>query len=184
MNATAIAPKSANFSLKRIQTVSRTLKVLFILFLLGTVSCDPFWYAFIKWLPQGSYSKISDTPFLTVSEMGLSAGLLVMLVITFWRLLSLYETGTIFSARNVQLLRQFGYLTFGFGLLRVWGPGINWAWRTWWETYSYSILGEFFLMVILGLISSPWIIGGVAVIMIARIMDEGRKIQDEQELTV
>jgi hypothetical protein len=33
-------------------------------------------------------------------------------------------------------------------------------------------------------LSSPWIIGGLFVVVISRIMDEGRKIQEEQELTV
>ena len=33
-------------------------------------------------------------------------------------------------------------------------------------------------------LSSPWILGGLFIVVISRIMDEGRKIQEEQELTV
>jgi len=184
MNTNLITSEANHVRLKRIKTGSRTLKILFLLYLIGAAWCELPWYAFIKWLPQGSYSKISDTPLLTLSEIGLSACLLLALAITFWQLISLYGAGTIFSSRNVQLLGRFGYLAFGFGLVRAWMPGINWAWREWWETCSYSIFSEFFLYMFLGLVSSPWIIGGIFIFMISRIMDEGRKIQEEQELTV
>jgi hypothetical protein len=173
-----------NSRLDRIQTISRTLKVLFLFYLIGVAWFELPWEAIVNWWPQASYSRISDTPLLTLVELCVSAGLAVMLAITFWQLLNLYETGKVFSPRSVQLLGRFGCLAFGFGLARALVTAINWGWREWWETCSYAVFWKFFLFVILELLSSPWIIAGVLVFMISRIMDEGRKIQEEQELTV
>jgi hypothetical protein len=183
MNATDPISK-ASLRLNRIKIISRTLKVLFLFYLLGVVWCELPWAVVVNWWPQASYSKISDTPLLSLFELGVFAGLALMLIITFWQLLSLYETGTVFSPRTVQLLGRFGCLAFVFGLARAFVPAINWGWREWWATCSYAVFWKFFLFVVLGLISSPWIIGGVLIFMISRIMDEGQKLQEEQELTV
>jgi hypothetical protein len=111
-------------------------------------------------------------------------GLVLALAITCWQLLSLYQTGSIFAGRNVQLLGRIGRLALAFGLVMALVPAINLELGEWWETCSYAVFWKFFLLVLLELIKMPWIIGGVMVIMISRIMDEGRKIQEEQELTV
>jgi len=34
------------------------------------------------------------------------------------------------------------------------------------------------------LVHSPWVMGGIFMIVVSHIMDEGRKIQEEQELTI
>jgi hypothetical protein len=184
MNANEISQR-ANSRLTRIRIISRSLKVLLVLYLIGVVWWDLPWEGFLKWLPHGTFASFSDTPLLSLVEFGLMVGLVVALTITCWQLLSLYQTGSIFAARNVQLLGRIGRLALAFGLVMALVPAINLAWSEWWETFSYCTeFWRFCLLVLLELIKMPWIIGGVMVIMISRIMDEGRKIQEEQELTV
>jgi hypothetical protein len=183
MNATGALPKASS-RLNRIRIISRTLKVLLVLYLLGAAWFDLPWEAFLRWLPHGTFASFSDSPWLAIAEFALMIGLVLALAITCWQLLGLYQTGILFGDRNVQLLGRIGCLALAFGLVMALVPAINLEWREWWETCTYAVFWKFFLVVLLGLIKSPWIIGGVMVIMITRIMDEGRKIQEEQELTV
>ena len=86
-----------------------------------------------------------------------------------YRLFGLYEKGYVFSADTVRYIRYIGYwliaaavLSNAFELSKViWSPLPD----------SHLRLDEFFL-------------GGVLVVLISWIMDEGRKLQEEQELTV
>jgi hypothetical protein len=184
MNANEISPK-ANARLKRIKIASRILKVLFLLYF----ACAGYFLPFVHkmpdgvWLvPGGAYATIQDIPLISKLVIGLGAGLILAATITCYQLLSLYEKGIIFSARNVQLLGRVGCLALGYGLLKAWGPALFSAWHQW--INSTSLLSNSFLWGFYGLLSSPWIIGGLFLIVVSRIMDEGRKIQEEQELTV
>jgi hypothetical protein len=118
-----------------------------------------------------SYTDFSDVPAVVKLLAGIGGGLNLLAAMTFYRLLNLYEKGIIFSAANVRLLGRIGHLVFSFGLLNVCGPVII--------SGKLSIL-EF----IVAVVSSPWVIGGLFIVVISHIMDEGRKIQEEQELTV
>jgi hypothetical protein len=186
MNANEISPK-ADARLNRIKTISRVLKVLllpFLLCLVGSGYLKPFAHRTpdgYVWLVWGTYSTFSDAPLVAKMVAVLAAGVFLAAGITCYQLLNLYEKGIIFSARNVQLLGRIGYLAFGYGLLNVWGPVPLMIWYAWMQSHSplNSVLWK-----ILESFSSPWIIGGLFVVVIARIMDEGRKIQEEQELTV
>ena len=112
----------------------------------------------------------------------LAAGVFLAAGITCYQLLNLYEKGIIFSARNVQLLGRIGCLAFGYGLLKVWGPALISTWDAWIGAHDWP--PHPLLWVIPALLGSPWIIGGLFVVMVSYIMGEGRKIQEEQELTV
>jgi hypothetical protein len=89
-------------------------------------------------------------------------GLLVFCYVALYRLFRLYERGILFSARNVLYIRLLGYyLIFdGFALFQL-------------ESLSHQMTLTF---------TQPFI--GLMIIFVAWIMDEGRKIQEEQELTV
>ena len=78
------------------------------------------------------------------------------------RLFRLYARGTLFSAKNVTCIRFLG-----------WWLIIDWL-------IDYQMQG---LLKDMALSSTPVFIGFL-IIFIAWIMDEGRKIQEEQELTV
>jgi len=92
-------------------------------------------------------------------------------VIFFYRLLCLYEKGEIFSGANVSEMKKLGSCLAGYGILAVAANVI----------YAGGII---FPLVLLEGFVSPWIIIGGTIYIVAWIMDEGRKIQEEQELTV
>jgi hypothetical protein len=188
MNANEISPK-ANVRLNRIKIVSRVLKVLFLLSFvcLGYLghflpfvhrTPDGFWR--VVW---GTYAKFSEVPLAAKLIVALGVGVLLASIITCYQLLSLYEKGVIFSARNVQLLGRIGCLAVGYGLLGACGPALMSAWNHWIGVETFLSVNSF-LLGIYGFLTSPWIIGGLFLIVISFIMDEGRKIQEEQELTV
>jgi hypothetical protein len=185
MNANENSP-TANARLNRIKIISRVLKVLllpFLLCLVGSGYLLPFAHRMPDgyWIVWGTYATFSDAPMVAKMIAVLAAGVFLAAGITCYQLLNLYEKGIIFSARNVQQLGRIGGLAFGYGLLKVWGPVLISTWYAWMHASSplNSVLWS-----ILGFFSSPWIIGGLFVMVICYIMDEGRKIQEEQELTV
>jgi|SRR5665213_60253 len=188
MNANVISPK-ANARLNRIQKVSRALKTLFLLY--------PLIYFIVGWnlpfihkmpdgvwlVPGGAYATISDIPLMSKLVIGLGTGLILAAIITCYQLLNLYEKGVIFSARNVQLLGRIGCLAVYYGLLSACAPVLMSAWNHWIGVSPISPL-NFHSLAIMEFFGSPWIIGGLFIVVISHIMDEGRKIQEEQELTV
>jgi hypothetical protein len=117
------------------------------------------------------YANASDIPrpMYLLSMTGTAVYLLG--IISFYRLLCLYEKGVIFSGANVSEMRKIGSYLVGYGILAL--------------SANIVYVGSFnFPLVLLEGVASPWIVAGGAVYIIAWIMDEGRKIQEEQELTV
>lgn len=168
--------------LRHVRTISRLLKVLIPLnfvfggFILPLVHKMPDGY----WVAWGTYATISQAPLLAKLLVAASVGLLLIGSITCYQLLSLYEKGIVFSAGNVRLLGRSGYLALGYGLLTVWGPSLLMRWESYlrgWPTPSL-------LLPLCDVFSSPWILGGLFVAVVSHIMDQGRQIQEEQELTV
>lgn len=191
MSANESSPK-ANVRLSRVKKISRVLKVLFLLSLLSLV-WRGYWLPFVQRMPDGwsvvwgTYATFSDIPLFAKLVVVMALGVFGAAAITCYQLLYLYEKGIIFSARNVQLLGRIGGLAFSYGLLKVWSPVLISAWYAWIGASGSSLnpglwgVSWFTMPVFL---SSPWILGGLFVAVISRIMDEGRKIQEEQELTV
>jgi hypothetical protein len=172
MNANEISPK-ANPRLNRIQKVSRYLRFLvYFSVFLQTYLVLAF---FFGWPPliyndklrivisqHHIYTARAEMPkeilALWLVKMGLLIFCSVILSCLFW----LYEKGVLFSAKNVRYLRFIGYYLM-----------IDWA-------VDYLMQGYLKDMAL----SSTPIFVGFLIIFIAWIMDEGRKIQEEQELTV
>ena len=77
-------------------------------------------------------------------------------------LFGLYRRGILFSAKNVRHIRSLGYYLI-----------VNWA-------IDYQMQGALRDMVL----STNSLFVGLLIIFVSWIMDEGRKIQEEQELTV
>lgn len=92
-----------------------------------------------------------------------------------YRLFSSYARGNLFSSETASCLRGMGWVSIVIAFERLASIAFqiahnppNWAW-------TWGIVGlEFCMNISLGF----------AIICIARVMDEGRKIQEEQELTV
>lgn len=118
-----------------------------------------------------TYQSISDVPVFTFVMVVLANLSFATGFVAFYRLLGLYEQGVFFSERNVTLVKAISFLTIGysmFGLLAglVDGGGAKFA-----------------LMIVVAL-TSPWVVVGGAVYVLAWAIDEGRKLQEEQALTV
>lgn len=171
MNANAIPPKKSNARLNRIKTASRIIRLLNIFFFI--VGATMFIEMLLGWtfFFPGRRIVISDNHIYRLATEMPSAifalwlvknilGLVCMVVFNF--LFRLYEQGILFSAKNILYLRFLGY-----GLI------INWA-------IDYQLQSSLHDM---DLSATP-VFAGLLIIFIAWIMDEGRKIKEEQELTV
>ena len=176
-------PPNQTIHLTRIKIFSRVLKVLLLFYLLYSVSYLPFVHRTADGLyyqvVSGVYEKISEAPIIALFIVLLGVGLFLTAIISGYQLLSLYEKGVVFSARNVQLLRRIGYLACGYGLLAVCGPVLVSSWHSY--IFGGWVISYRWFM---PLLRSPCLIGGLFVVVVSYIMDEGRKIQEEQELTV
>jgi hypothetical protein len=108
------------------------------------------------------YSSRADVPpdifWLLVLRQGLELGAMGVLLRLFW----LYWRGILFSGKNVNCIRLLGY----------------WLVVDWFINYQMqNMLRDMDL-------STTPVFVGFLIIFIAWIMDEGRKNQEEQELTV
>src|SRR5882724_7329995 len=128
MNATANLSKSANSHRNGIQTLCRTLKIMFWLYLGCLMLAWRNGFIFFHKTPDGwqafhqTYREVSEIPWYSLGLAAVAAGFLVWAAVTFYQLLGLYQRGTIFSAHNVRLLRRLGWLAVGFGIFRIIGP--------------------------------------------------------------
>ncbi len=158
--------------LRRIQSVSRFLRMLVYVCILGQLYMV---LAFIfgwPWMqndklrvvvaPGHVYSSFADMPHDILPLWLLKNGVGIFSAVTLSCLFQLYEKGTLFSPRNVLYLRFVAYCVL-----------ISWA-------VDYQIQGQLRDM---DLSMTPVLVSFL-IIFLAWIMDEGRKIREEQELTV
>ncbi len=112
---------------------------------------------------------------LWLTQLLLSAALTLKVLYHFIRLMVLYARGRIFTAQSVAHIRQVG-LTFAFGLA-IWLVVLIGAWpeisaaRDQWTSIMPSFPGGS-------------VVGACLFLFASRIMDEGRKLRDEQDLVV
>lgn len=176
MNANEVPPK-VNSRFNRIQKISRILKVCVLFYFVVPLCVLAFNLKSIH-LASGMVS-VFNHPYASASDIPkpmyllCATGTVVYLlgVISFYRLLCLYEKGVVFSGANVSEMKKLGSYLAGYGILAI--------------AANVTYLGGFiFPWVLLEGFVSPWIVVGGAIYIVAGIMDEGRKIQEEQELTV
>jgi hypothetical protein len=172
MNANEISSK-ANVRMNRIKTVSRFVKYVFLA--LFAVSCCFFLYSIRFWASAGWYLLFA-----------IAYG--ILLCVWYWKLAQLfgfYEHGLIFAAQTTGCIKFLGLLC-----------GVEWALKNifsiLYQLYpAPPMLGPEVTQVHFGFFSFGFghfefgfLVAGVVIVLIAWIMDEGRKIQEEQELTV
>jgi hypothetical protein len=169
INPSTVEPVSR---LKRIQTTSRFLKIVFLLYFVvvglflvaGNIKTP------IR-IGEQTFGSFSEIPAELKVYEALRAALGLLAAIAFYGLLDLYEKGIIFSAKNVSHIRRLGELAIGYCLLKACQPIFEW------HGVQLPVLSlNFFL--------TPWFMMGCLLIIVAWVMAEGRKIQEEQELTV
>lgn len=176
MNANEISTK-ASPRLNRIQKVSRILKACVLIYLVAPLCLVAFNFKTLHMATgmvsifNHPYASVSDIPAPTMVLAAIATGIYLLGMIAFYRLLNLYEKGVIFSGVNVREIKRLGSYLAGYGILAV-------------AANAIYIGGIAIPWTLLDVVSSPWIVVGAAINIVARIMDEGRKIQEEQELTV
>jgi len=172
MNADTVCPKRENSRLSRIRTASRIFQSLIGLTLLSGV------YYFLAFLfhwpfftehkirifvaPGRVYDSPTEIPPDIFDLWLVKMALAIASMGALFALFQLYARGILFSARNVQLIRFFGY----------------WLILDWFVDFEMQDALHPMAS------SMTTIFVGLIIILLAWIMDEGRKLQEEQELTV
>ncbi len=168
--ANSIAPR-----LERIKTASRFLKkVVWVYVWLMTTGLIVATVMLARPTPGNKfglldkyYASWSEVPWSVWLLMASAIVLTVLGLTAFYRLLSLYEQGVIFSPANAVQFYHLGLVAIGSGVAEI---CVN--------TVNNSGLNIF------GVLLSPWIYGGIFLMVVAWIMEEGSKLREEQELTV
>ena len=188
MNANEIAPK-VNRRLNRIKTVSRILRFVCLGLLVLSIGC-------CLYLNFPTLRLISSIPKHPI-WYGLAFLSNVILWVWYWKLAKLfnfYEQGMIFAAATIRCIKTLGLLCVASWLanfgLRIFGSGYSTPLSyppvpPGYEVHVvYTRFGVGFFSFTIAGINLGLLLAGAIIVLIAWIMDEGRKIQEEQELTV
>jgi Protein of unknown function (DUF2975) len=209
MNANDNSPK-AKLRLNRIKTASRTFRwllngyVFFVMLNVILFVCATFWSFGIAhgveniWhiapdRVSDFWRSISNTPGLVPGLVILKIAVLSGCVLVLNKLFRLYERGQLFSCDHVRQMQELGGLIFVNWtialFLNAMSPGYSEFHFDFAQLNWIGVL-QLFILPISKDMSGNNDIGfmqpaiGILIIFIAWIMDEGRKIQEEQELTV
>jgi len=87
-----------------------------------------------------------------------------------YRLFGLYSQGVLFGEANVRYIKRLGYWMIAAWVISMPIQLLQLLQATAERTFKFTVDGYF--------------LGGVLVLLLAWIMEEGRKLQDEQSLTV
>jgi hypothetical protein len=171
MHANEISPKVGG-RLQRIKRTSRILQSVFLIYfgmfglflLVGHIKTP---------ITVGSqnFESLAKIPAELKIYEAFRCAIFLLAAIAVSRLLEFYEKGIIFAAGTVSQIRRLGQLAVLYGVITACLPVF--------ETHKIE-----FPTLPLNILLSPWLIVGSLTIIIAWVMDEGQKIQEEQELTV
>ena len=173
MNATEIVPNPSS-RLKRIQKIVRAIRILIWAAALLLIVCGSLFLTDFFGLTSNLGVKISFSPMLTYTSpfkipasvfclVFLRVGLFLAGIFVLDKLLRFFAAGNFFTAHTVHCIKLLGCFVIGDWILT----------KTLDAMAGSGILFTFGQLVL-----------GLLIILIAWIMDEGRKIQEEQELTV
>ena len=177
----------ANHGVERIQRVSGRFRLFFVVL----VFCIPLLDA-LYWLFFNSLSHaLIEIPFMVSQELSfptrtlaflvslLPVGIVTFGVYTLARLFALYEKAVIFSAENVKHFRTLGYTLLLWVIARlIYLPLLS-------ITLSFNNPpGQRIVAAGFELVDVTALITGAVVLLISWVMDEGRKLEDEQAYTI
>jgi len=171
-----------------IQRVSQRYRLLFTGLIVGVPVFDLLYWAFLNHLPDGLLANLPIVPGRDLSILSLSLACLASLIpvsvavyglFTLRSLFRLYENAIIFSVDNVRCFRRLGYTLIAWVIASaVFTPLISIA-----MTFT-NPPGERVLVAKFGVLDfSTLIIGGI-VLLVSWVMNEGRKLEDEQAHTI
>ena len=175
MNANEISPK-ANARLNRIRIVSRVVRILVGLAVVSVVAVISICLSdIIGWTsispgllspPFSRYASLRAIPASVLILGFIRAGLFFAGAFLLNKLLRFFADGNFFTAKNITCIKWLGYLVIS-----------DWLVAKFLDAIASRGL-------VIGLHDFAKLAIGFLIILIAWIMDEGRKIQEEQELTV
>lgn len=177
----------ARQGLERIQYASKQLnRLFFALIIVLPVLNLWYWFSFNSLppmlidLPVDVKREVSTGGlFLAFLLSLLPLGVVVFGLITLRRLFRLYEKGIVFSKANVNYIRRLGHVL----LLWVLASMLFTTLIGLVVTYA-NPPGQRLLVVSLDLFDMTALISGAVVLLISWVMDEGRKLEDEQAHTI
>jgi hypothetical protein len=171
MNANEISPK-ANFRMNRIQKIGAFLRTTFFIaallfWILGII------YIVTSILNPSNFSETWRFFFFAYAVECVLA----------YKLFSFYARGDFFAANAVHYIRWIGIVTVLIGVGSIFDKFFRLLGTDYFVGAS-SAKGILGLLIGIPLELFLSLLPGFVIIFIAWIMDEGRKIQEEQELTV
>jgi hypothetical protein len=182
MNATAIAPKSSQARLNRIKTYGTWLGTIFILLSVAYL-LSGFLNLFLnlefKSAMPPDFSRLMNTEYFGKAVECWFA----------YKLFSGYASEGLFTASSIRWMWLIGISNVLTGLImNIFRLRWEWPLMHWWkfngdEPASWLLYMAELIQISLHYVDSHLLVGFV-IIFIAWIMDEGRKMQEEQELTV
>jgi hypothetical protein len=176
--------KSASARLQRIKVVSRIARYtcfVFLAFVIGFCVFIPLWWADVK-------ANLGGHLLNTLFQ--------IILCVWYWkltRLFGFYEQGLIFAAGTIRCIKTLGLLCVLGGMVtsashfipRHEVPVVTHSTPGAIVTHTTHAFRMGFFSFDFGTgIDFGVLLAGAVIVLIAWIMDEGRKIQEEQELTV
>jgi len=171
-----------------IQRMSKRFRRLFtaLIFLIPLMDLL-FWLSFNR-LSEGFLAGLPATANQDLSPLSLALGFLVSLIpvtvavygmVTLSRLFRLYENAIVFTRDNVLLIRKLGYVIIAWVAANLaFTPLISVV-----ITHSNPV-GQRMLTAGFDLSDFSALIMGAIVVFVSCVMDEGRKLEDEQMHTV
>ncbi len=175
-------------AIHHVQHMSRKFLVLFnVLLVLMPVAVFLYW-AFFNQLPDAFHTDLPVAPAQPLSTTQLILGALVSLLpltvavyglVTLKSLFRLYAEAIIFSAENVKYFRRLGYLFIAWVVANaIFTPLISLV------LTLASPVGQRAVAVKFGIVDLFALLIGGIVLVVAWVMNEGRKLEDEQAHTV
>lgn len=175
-------------SMAHIQQTSRRYRLLFEILIVAVPTFDLLYWISFNHLPKGLLTDLPVAPTQDLSFLALAVaflasllpiGLAVYGLVTLRALFKLYEKAIIFSAQNVRYFRRLGYLFIAWVVANaLFTPLISIV-----ITYA-NPPGERSVVAELGFSDISIIVIGGIILLISWVMDEGRKLEDEQAHTV
>lgn len=172
----------------RIQRTSRKFYLLFSVLLVLVPLSHAFYWLCFNMMPEGF---LIELPVKVSQNLPLTTLLLALLVnciplslvlagiLALRKLFGLYRQAIIFSADNVRCFRHLGYALLGWVPAQLLYTGLVSAILTWGNPE-----GQRAIVLQFGSPNLTALIAGAMIIVIARIMDEARILEDEQIHTV
>lgn len=172
----------------RIQWTSKRFRRLFTALIFFIPFLDlMFWLSF-NHLNEGFLAGLPATANQDLSQRSLALGFLVSLIpvtvavygmVTLSRLFQLYENAIVFTSDNVRLFRKLGYVIIAWVAANLlFTPLISAV-----ITHGNPV-GQRMLTVGINFSDLSVLIMGAIVVLISWVMNEGRKLEDEQMHTV